>query len=58
MTNLQRAWRYLLAEPFTWLFYAFFKRVISIVRLYHKFRGSGGILFFCLDKVQRMNERM
>lgn len=25
MTNLQRAWRYLFAEPFTWIFYAFFQ---------------------------------
>lgn len=25
MTNLRRAWRYLLGEPFTWIFYAFFQ---------------------------------
>src|SRR3989442_1218038 len=25
MTNLHRAWHYWLAEPFTWLFYAFFQ---------------------------------
>src|SRR4051812_696872 len=25
MTNLQRAWHYWLAEPFTWIFYIFFQ---------------------------------